>query len=158
WQDSADRAGSHHRRQRLIRSQAARAEEAQARSDQRELRRTGPQIEVGLADSLPEAGPLAQVYNKRESMTTRMLSVLFFCLLLQGQQPLSNDAVAKMAKAGLGEDIIVSMIATQPGTYSTGAEDVVALKRSGVTDKVIAAMLLKVSNAPGTAAAPGARP
>src|SRR5712691_805298 len=95
-------------------------------------------------------------------MTTRMLSALIGCLVIalcaQGQQPLSNDAVAKMAKAGLGEDIILSMIATQPGTYATGPEDVVALKKSGVTDKVIAAMLLKVSNAAGAAAAPSARP
>src|SRR2546430_6549601 len=95
-------------------------------------------------------------------MTTRVLSVLTACLVIalcaQGQQPLSNDAIAKMAKAGLGEDIILSMIATQPGTYSTGPEDVVALKKSGVSDKVIAAMLLKVSNATGTVASPSAKP
>jgi hypothetical protein len=90
---------------------------------------------------------------------TRMLSVLTGCLVIalcvQGQQPLSNDAIAKMAKAGLAEDIILSMIATQPGKYSAGPEDVVALKKNGVPDKVIAAMVVKASNAAGTTSPPG---
>jgi hypothetical protein len=87
-----------------------------------------------------------------------MLLLLTGCLVIalcvQGQQTLTNDAVAKMAKAGLGEDIILSMIASQPGTYSTGPDDVVALKKNGVSDKVIGAILAKGSSAAATAPAP----
>jgi hypothetical protein len=93
-------------------------------------------------------------------MVMRALSFPIGCLVIalcaQAQETLSNDAVAKMVKAGLGEEIILSMIATQPGKYSTGAEAVVALKQNGVPDKVIAAMVVKASNAAGTASASSA--
>lgn len=61
------------------------------------------------------------------------------CLL--GQETLTNDAVLKLVKAGLGEDLIIKMISSQPGKYRTGASDIVALKQAGVSDKVLAAMI-----------------
>ena len=51
-----------------------------------------------------------------------------------GQQPLTNDAVIKMVKGGLGEDLIVTVIERQPGTFSTTPDDLVRLKQKGVTD------------------------
>lgn len=59
------------------------------------------------------------------------------------QSMLTNESVVKLVKAGLLEDTIVSMIETQPGKYSLGADDVVALKQAGVSDKIIAAMVRK---------------
>src|SRR5271157_445129 len=56
---------------------------------------------------------------------------------------LTNDGIVKLAKAGLGEDTIVSMVNTQPGTYSVSADDIIALKKAGVPEKVIRAMLNK---------------
>jgi hypothetical protein len=61
------------------------------------------------------------------------------------QTALTNDAVIKMVKAGLGEDIVISTIKTQPAKYSTGPDDLIALKKGGVSDKVIAAMVEKMS-------------
>jgi hypothetical protein len=46
-----------------------------------------------------------------------------------------------MLKAGLGEDVIVSAVRAQPAKYSTGVDDLIALKGAGVTDKIIAAMI-----------------
>ncbi len=63
------------------------------------------------------------------------------------QTVLTNETILKMAKAGLGEDILLSTIKGQPGRYTTAPDDLIALKGAGVSDKVIAAMLEK---APGT--------
>lgn len=61
---------------------------------------------------------------------------------------LTNDSILKMVKADLGDAIILQTINAQPGHYSTGADDLVALKNAGVSDRVIAAMLAKASAPP----------
>jgi hypothetical protein len=76
---------------------------------------------------------------------------------LSAQSALNNDGVIKLIKSGLGEDLIVSMISQQPGAYSTSADDIIALKKAGASDKVLAAMLAKASGA-ASAAAPAAAP
>ena len=80
----------------------------------------------------------------------RTLVRLLFGLLLVGTlalcQTLDNDAVLRMVKAGLGPDVIVTMVQTQPGNYKVGADEMIALKTAGVPDKVIAAMLAKGSS------------
>jgi hypothetical protein len=73
------------------------------------------------------------------------------------QSSMNNDSVIKMAKAGLGEDVIVGSINGQPGTYKTSADDLIALKGAGVSDKVIGAMIAKSGGGKGApAAAPAA--
>jgi hypothetical protein len=85
-----------------------------------------------------------------------LLALLFvFALaagLSPGQSALTNDSVIKMTKAGLGEEIILSTIKSQPGAFVTGADELIALKTAGVSDKVIAAMVAKGS-APASPAA-----
>lgn len=66
----------------------------------------------------------------------------------QGAQPLTNDSIVKLAKAKLGEDTIISIVNTQPGKYSLGADDIIALKTAGVPEKVITAMLNQSASAP----------
>ena len=81
-----------------------------------------------------------------------------------GLHPLSNDSIVKLVKAGLGEDTIISMVNTQPGRYSLGPDDIIALKQAGVSAKVINAMVGKVMNtmvdesAGGSAHAPADTP
>lgn len=67
----------------------------------------------------------------------------FSSLLAHAQEMLSNESVIKLAKAGLSEDLIVQTVNSQPGKYALGADDIVALKRAGVSDKIIGAMLKK---------------
>jgi hypothetical protein len=71
-----------------------------------------------------------------------------FALIVYAQEPLTNESIIKMTKAGLTEDVIVSMIAQQPGKYLLTPDDVIALKNSGVSDKVIAALVNKNSAPP----------
>ena len=63
-------------------------------------------------------------------------------------QPLNNYSIIKLVKAKLGEDIIISIINTQPGKYSLGVDDIIALKQAGVSEKTITVMLNKSASAP----------
>jgi hypothetical protein len=74
----------------------------------------------------------------------------------QAPQPLTNDSIVKLVTAGLGEDTIIGIVNTQPGRYAVATDDIIALKKPGVPEKVIAAMV----NKPTTYAtsAPGAAP
>jgi hypothetical protein len=56
---------------------------------------------------------------------------------------MNNDSVVKMVKAGLGDDLVIQTINTQPGQYLTDADSLVKLKTAGVSDRVITAMINK---------------
>src|SRR3989442_757413 len=68
---------------------------------------------------------------------------LFLSLTLNAQEPLNNETILKLVKAGIGEDTIVSMVNQQPGKYSLTTDDIIALKSAGVSDKVIAAIIVR---------------
>jgi hypothetical protein len=65
---------------------------------------------------------------------------------------MNNDSVVKMVKAGLGDDLVIQTINTQPGQYITDADSLVKLKTAGVSDRVITPMINKgrrqLTNAP----------
>src|SRR6266568_4068381 len=94
-------------------------------------------------------------------MRRSVFAILFLvlCPLLTAQQPLNNDGVVKLVKAGLSEDLVLSTINASPGTYDTSADGLIALKTAGVSDKVVAAVVAKASApppAPPAVVAPGA--
>lgn len=80
--------------------------------------------------------------------------LLVFCPILFAQQTLNNDAIVKLVKAGLSDDVIVTTINASPGAYDTSANALVALKGDGVSDKVIAAMVVKAAAPAAPVAAP----
>lgn len=61
---------------------------------------------------------------------------------------LNNDAIVKLVMAGFAEETIVNVVNTQPGTYSLGADDIIALKKAGVSEKIITAMLSRSAKPP----------
>jgi len=81
--------------------------------------------------------------------TRLALCTVLFAAVMLAQQPLTNDSVLKLVKANMGDDLIVNMINTQPSTFSLTADDLIALKAAGASDKVISAMVTK-----GSATAP----
>jgi len=84
---------------------------------------------------------------------------LALAFLASAQETLTNDSVAKMVKAGLGESLIVSMIQNQPGKYTLTPDGLVKLKEQGVPDKVLAAMVAKGSTgAPSSSEPANAEP
>jgi len=85
----------------------------------------------------------------------KFLLVLALLVPLAAQDTLTNDTVVKLVKAGLSEATIITMINTQPTKFSTGADNIVALKKAGVTDGIIQAMVVRPG---GGASAPAAAP
>ena len=69
--------------------------------------------------------------------------LLFWCALAIAQTTLTNDYIVKMAKAGLSDDLILSSINASPGKFDVTTDGIIALKRGGVSDKVVSAILLK---------------
>jgi hypothetical protein len=82
-------------------------------------------------------------------MIKRFQIHMFLLVLIAGtafaQSALNNDSITKMAKAGLGDDVIVSMIKGQPGNYSIDPDAVIQLKSAGLSERIIAAMVEKNS-------------
>jgi len=89
--------------------------------------------------------------DHQEVLLFRYLRAAVFCLLALSasfsvaQESLNNDAIIKLEKAGLGDNLVISTIKTQPGTYSLQPQDLVNLKQAGVSDQVISAMMAKSS-------------
>jgi hypothetical protein len=54
---------------------------------------------------------------------------------------LDNAEIIKMAKAGLGDDVLIQTIRVQPGHYDTAPDDLIALKSAGLSNPVIAAIV-----------------
>jgi hypothetical protein len=78
-------------------------------------------------------------------LSGRFKHVILSCLtcLLLAQETLNNEGIIKLVKSGMTEDLIINVVQQQPGTYSFGANDLVALKEANVSEKIIAAMLDK---------------
>src|ERR1700735_1270148 len=85
--------------------------------------------------------------GKEMRMRKSLLAVLFlaFCSPLVAQQSLNNDGVIKLVKAGLSDDLVISTINSQAGTYDTSPDGLIGLKKANVSDAVVAAILKKSS-------------
>ncbi len=74
-----------------------------------------------------------------------LLAVNFACLTVKGQSsgstPLTNAAVVKLVKAGFKEKTVLSIIAARQSHFDLSPERMIELKRSGVSEKIILAML-----------------
>jgi hypothetical protein len=63
--------------------------------------------------------------------------------MVNAQEPLTNETVVKLVKAGIGDDTIVGMVNQQQGKYALSANDIIALKNGGVSDKIMSAMIVR---------------
>ena len=81
--------------------------------------------------------------------------VLAICQLCPAQGVLNNDAIIKLIKAGMSEDIIVSTVNASQGAFDTSANGLITLKAAGVSDKVLSAIVVKATIV-ASAAAPAA--
>ena len=57
--------------------------------------------------------------------------------------PLTNAAVVKLVKAGFKEKTIISIIASRPAHFDLSTDRMIELKRTGVSEKVILAMMAR---------------
>jgi len=79
----------------------------------------------------------------------RLLASTFLCLSLfavgSAQQasdaPLTNASVIKLVKAGFKEKTVIAIINNRPGVFKLDTEELIELKRNGVNENIILAML-----------------
>jgi hypothetical protein len=90
----------------------------------------------------------------------KTLRLLLTLVLFAGaQEVLTNDAVVKMVKAGLSEDVVLSVVRSSPAKYDLTSDQLIALKSVGVPDRVVSAMVERAAGgALGVAKASGATP
>ena len=79
-----------------------------------------------------------------------MKGILLTCLCLlltvganaqQQDGPLTNVAVVKLVKAGFKDKTIITIINSRPAKFKLNTEDLIELKKNGVNEKIILAML-----------------
>jgi hypothetical protein len=70
------------------------------------------------------------------------------------QEVLTNDSVISMVKGGLGEAVVLARIRSSPANFDTSTNSLLALKKAGVSDKVIEAMVSAPRSGAAAAAAP----
>jgi hypothetical protein len=73
------------------------------------------------------------------------LVLIFICPILPGQQTLNNDAVLKQAHAGLSDDQLINAIKASPGNYDISMYALDVLRKGGISENVIAAIVEKAS-------------
>ena len=79
-------------------------------------------------------------------MTWPFRFALFVCLSLslaaqEARKPITNDDLLSMSKAGLKEQTIILAIEQGPTSFDTSPQALVILKKAGVSDAVLNAML-----------------
>lgn len=55
--------------------------------------------------------------------------------------PFTKKDVVELSKAGVGEDVVIRRIEATPGGFDLSSSDIIALKGSGVSNRVLAAMV-----------------
>lgn len=61
----------------------------------------------------------------------------------RSEAPLTNASVVKLIKAGFKEKTVVAIIGSRPAQFDLSTERMIELKRSGVSERVILAMLAR---------------
>ena len=81
---------------------------------------------------------------------SKLISAAFLCVSIfaigaLGQQqpdgPLTNAAIVRLVKAGFKEKTIITIIGNRPSDFKLDTEHLIELKRSGVNESIILAML-----------------
>ena len=67
--------------------------------------------------------------------------LLFIVPSATAVEVLTNDAIITMVKAGLGDELIISKIKISQGQFALSTDDVLQLKKVGVSEAVIKAMI-----------------
>lgn len=62
------------------------------------------------------------------------------------EAPLTNQAVVKLVRAGFKEKTVIAIIQSRPNRFSLDPDKLIELKRNGVSEKVILAMLAQTDS------------
>jgi len=65
------------------------------------------------------------------------------------QKPMTNGDVIELKTAGLSDEFVIAKIKGSPASYNTDTDDIIALKKSNLSEPVIQAMITAASPAAG---------
>jgi hypothetical protein len=74
------------------------------------------------------------------------LSCSYVLAQQQSEAPLTNAAVVKLVRAGFKDKTIISIISSRPNRFNLETEQLIQLKRGGVNEDIILAMLSLTGN------------
>ena len=80
----------------------------------------------------------------RRILTATVLCLSLFVIVVSAQQHdalLTNASVIKLVKAGFKEKTVIAIIQNRPGDFKLDTEQLIDLKRNGVNENIILAML-----------------
>ena len=80
-------------------------------------------------------------------LLSSLLALLFACFTAgvcyaqQSETPLTNAAVVKLVRAGFKEKTVIAIVRNRPNRFNLEPDRLIELKRSGVSENIILAML-----------------
>jgi len=86
-------------------------------------------------------------------LTTLSAAAQQYTVAQMAHQPLNNDSVVTLAKAGFDERFILELIRSSRTNFDTSVEGLVAMKRAGVSEDLIRMMAMPQASPPAAAAA-----
>ena len=88
------------------------------------------------------------------SLSLALLCCLFLSTHAKGQQaadvPLTNTSIVKLVRAGFKEKTVIAIIHSRTNHFNLDTEQLIELKRSGVSENIILAMLSQDESFSGT--------
>src|SRR4029450_5338613 len=70
------------------------------------------------------------------------------------QETLTNESIMSMVKGGLSEAVVLARVRSGPANFDTSTNALLTLKKAGVSDKIIEAMVSAPKAGGAAAAAP----
>jgi len=116
-------------------------------------RHGGQDALIGAAAGVVAGGLIGYTMDREQEARLKAQAPVTYAKVDQGQ-PLSVADVKALAKAGIAEDVIISQIGNSHTVYHLSSADIIDLRDSGVTDKVINFMINTASMAVAPAPAP----
>ncbi|MBS0478377.1 MAG: hypothetical protein JSR79_03640, partial [Proteobacteria bacterium] len=90
-----------------------------------------------------------------KKMSAACAVALAFAAPAAAQEVMTNDTVIALVGAGLGEQVVIAKVKSSPVSFDVSTDKMIELKRRGVSDNIIAAMV-DASGKSATASALGA--
>ena len=108
---------------------------------------------IGAAVGMITGGLIGNTMDQQQQEQLRAQAPQTYVRVDQGR-PLTVPDVKALVQAGVNDDVIISQISSSRTVYRLGAQDIIDLHNSGVSDKVVNYMI----NTPNTAEAAAAPP
>jgi outer membrane lipoprotein SlyB len=95
---------------------------------------------IGAAAGMIAGGAMGNSMDQQQQAELRAQSPQTYVRVVQGQ-PLGIADVKAMAKAGVGDDVIIAQIQGSHTVFNLSATDIIDLHNSGVSDRVVNYMI-----------------